>query len=87
MPASLQVNVGGGKYTIMLTGFTLNSFPWTWNGCTMVCNKFSSVPVPWASLVPQMVKNSPAMWETWVRFLGWEDPLQEGTATHSSILA
>ena len=46
MPASLQVNVGGGKYTIMLTGFTLNSFPWTWNGCTMVCNKFSSVPSP-----------------------------------------
>ena len=29
----------------------------------------------WASLVAQMVKNSPAMWETWVRSLGWEDPL------------
>ena len=28
-----------------------------------------------------------AMWETWVRFLGWEDPLEEGVATHSSILA
>ena len=34
-----------------------------------------------------MVKNPPAMWETWVQFLGWEDPLQEGMATHSSILA
>ena len=30
--------------------------------------------------------NSPAMWETWVRFLGWEQPLEEGMATHSSIL-
>ena len=34
-----------------------------------------------------MVKNPPAMRETWVRFLGWEDPLEEGMATHSSILA
>ena len=46
----------------------------------------------WASLVAQLVKNLPAMqeiwvWETWVRSLGWEDPLQKGKATHSSILA
>ena len=34
-----------------------------------------------------VVKNPPAMWETWVRSLGWEDPLEEGMATHSSILA
>ena len=34
-----------------------------------------------------MVKNLPAMWETWVRFLGWEDPLQKGMTTHSSSLA
>ena len=34
-----------------------------------------------------MVKNLPAMWETWVRSLGWEDPLEKGMATHSSILA
>ena len=33
-----------------------------------------------------MVKNLPAMWETWVRSLGWEDPLEEGMATHSNIL-
>ena len=39
-----------------------------------------------ASLVAQMVKNSPAMQETWVQSLGWEDPLEKGTATHSSIL-
>ena len=41
----------------------------------------------WASLVAQMVKNLPAMQETSVRSLGWEDPLVEGMATHSSILA
>ena len=35
----------------------------------------------------QMVKNPSAMWETWVRSLGWEDLLEKGTATHSSILA
>ena len=40
-----------------------------------------------ALLVAQMVKNLPAMQETWVRSLGWEDPLERGTATHSSILA
>ena len=41
----------------------------------------------WASLVAQMVNNPPAMWETWVRSLGWEDPLEEGMAIYSSILA
>ena len=40
-----------------------------------------------SSLVAQLVKNLPAMWETWVQSLGWEDPLEKGTATHSSILA
>ena len=40
-----------------------------------------------ASLVAQLVKNPPAMQETWVQFLGWEDPLEEGMLTHSSILA
>ena len=41
----------------------------------------------WASLVAQMVKNPPVMWETWVPSLGWEDPLEKETAIHSSILA
>ena len=41
----------------------------------------------WASLVAQMVKHLPAMWETWAPSLGWEDPLEEVMATHSSILA
>ena len=40
-----------------------------------------------ASLVAQMIKNLPAMWETWVQSLGWEDLLEEGMAVHSSILA
>ena len=39
-----------------------------------------------ASLIAQLVKNPPAMWETWVRSLGWEDPLEKGKATHSRIL-
>ena len=41
----------------------------------------------WASLVAQLLKNPSAMLETWVRSLGWEDPLEKGKATHSSILA
>ena len=41
----------------------------------------------WTSLVAQLDKNPPAMQETWVRSLGWEDPLEKGKSTHSSILA
>ena len=41
----------------------------------------------WASLVAQLVKNLPAMRETWVQSLCWEDPLEKGKATHSNILA
>ena len=59
-----------------------NSFP---------CPVFPFLGLPssasWASLVTQLVKNPPAMWETWVRSLGWEDPLENGMATHSSIFA
>ena len=47
----------------------------------------SKVPEIGASLVAQLVKNPPAMWETWVPSLGWEDPLEKGMVTHSSILA
>ena len=42
--------------------------------------------VSWASLVTQLVKNPSAMQKTWVRSLFWEDPLEKGKATHSSIL-
>ena len=41
----------------------------------------------WASLVAQLVKNPPVMWETWVRSLGQEDPLEKGKAAHSSTVA
>ena len=41
----------------------------------------------WASLVAQLVKNPPAVQEPWNQSLGWEDPLEKGKATHSSILA
>ena len=41
----------------------------------------------WASLMVQLVKNPPAMWETWVWSLGWGDPLEKGRVTHSSVLA
>ena len=47
----------------------------------------SPLQYSWASLVAQLVKNQPAMWETWIQSLGWEDPLEKGKATHSSILA
>ena len=46
-----------------------------------------SLQYSWVSLVAQLVKNPPAMQETWVRFLGWKDPLEKEKATHSSILA
>ena len=46
-----------------------------------------SLQYSWVSLVTQLVKNLPAMQETWVRSLSQEDPLEKGKATHSSILA
>ena len=49
-------------------------------GCSHTC-------VSWVSLLAQMVKNLPAMQETWVRSLAWEDPLEKGKATRYSILA
>ena len=48
---------------------------------------YYSFQYSWASRVAQLVKNPPAMRETWVQSLGWEDPLEKGKATHSSILA
>ena len=71
------------------------SLPSSWPGCGC-CTLFLHCPffffklliLYWrASLVAQMIKNLPAMWETWVWSLVWEDPLEKGKATHSSILA
>ena len=58
----------------------------TFGNCNCIC-KYHMMLLIWASLVVQMVKNLPAMRETWVRSLGWEDSLEEGMVTHSSILA
>ena len=49
--------------------------------------QFSTHNNIWFLPVSQIVKNLPAVWETWVQSLGWEDPLEKGMATHSSILA
>ena len=46
-----------------------------------------SAEIFWASLVAHLVKNLPAMRETWIRSLGWEDPLEKEKTTHSRILA
>ena len=54
---------------------------------SQVQKKNESVQVPRASLMAQRLKRLPAMRETWVRSLGWEDPLEKEMATHSSILA
>ena len=54
----------------------------------VLCNSITSFPGgSVASLVAQMVRRLPAMWETRVRSLGWEDPLEKEMATHSSTLA
>ena len=53
----------------------------------MVVKSLIYVSDMWASLVVQMLKRLPAMWETWVRSLGGEDPLEKETAIHSGILA
>ena len=58
-----------------------------WGHKEFVMTEATEHIVLWASLVAQLVKNLPAMQETWVQSLGWEDLLEKGTATHSSILA
>ena len=59
-----------------------HSFASMWDECN-----WEVVEHSWASLVTQVVKNMPAIWETWVPSLGWEDHLEKGKATHSSSLA
>ena len=51
------------------------------------CRILTSIPLSGSSLVAQRLNRLPAMWETWVRSLGWEVPLEKEMATHSSILA
>ena len=85
-----------------LNGFMyILGLPWwlNWWRICLQCRRPGFDPwvgkIPWrrerlptrASLVAQLVKNLLAMWETWVWSLGWEDPLEKGKVTHSSILA
>ena len=80
--------------------FVLNNFAIVWlilaNARGLHWSILKKTSSPWffqiyilweASFVVQLVKNLPAMQETWVWSLGWEDPLEKGKATHSSILA
>ena len=59
---------------------------YTFKNMLLQLNSFA-YDLTWATLIAQLVKNPPAMQETPVRFLGWEDPLEKGKATHSSIQA
>ena len=64
------------------------SYPYMTTGKTIALTRWTFVGKgPGSSLIAQLVKNQPAMQETLVQFLGWEDPLEKGKATHSSILA
>ena len=71
---------------------------WAYVGKESACHAGDSDSIPgegigyplqysWASLVAQVIKHLPTIRETWVQSLGWEDPLEKGKATHSSILA
>ena len=66
--------------------FDLHSQPWKCHGACGCVIQFANV-LQWVSLVAQLVKNWLAMWQTWVRSLGWKDPVEEGMANHSSFLA
>ena len=69
----------------------LNNGPWTYDGLTWTMKLSSLIahmsPHMRTSLIAQLVKNLPAMQETWDGFLGWEDPREKEMAIHSSILA
>ena len=58
-----------------------------WSGRSAGAGNGYPLQHSWTSLMVQVVKNLPAMQETWVQSLGWEDPLEKKKATHSSILA
>ena len=60
---------------------------WSFNFSISPSSEYSGLISFRASLVAQLVRNPPAMWEIWVRSLGWEDPLEKELATHSSTLA
>ena len=79
----LERSPGEGKgYLLQYSGLE-KSMDYTVHGVAKSQTQLSF----WASLVAQLVKNLPAVWETWVQSLNWEDPLEKGKATYSSNLA
>ena len=77
-----QLRQNRGVYSLV------DGLRFTWILVLKLCHqKCMSLPSAWTSLVAQLIKNPPAVRETWVRSLGWEDPLEKRRATPSSILA
>ena len=70
-----------------MVSFLAETFKWNMHSLGSTQMVFRGYLTILASLVAQLVKNPPAMWETWVQSLGWEDTLEKGKAPHSSILA
>ena len=88
----MKVMAGLGTVSMKGMGFFEASYSQPPQDCPVALPYLVDVIIPpfgisWASLVAQLVKNPPAMRETWVQSLGWEDPLEKGQVTHSSILA
>ena len=84
----LPLGLDWSIYRHLVAPFTLVTSLLFWHHCSPHLSAPSFVPQKdQVSLVAQLVKNLPAMRETWVQSLGWEDPLENGKATHSSILA
>ena len=84
---NLKLGDGGqGGYKSYVIGLLWELNEWIQSAGTLFVFSKCFISVI-CSLWLQLVKNPPAMWETWVRSLGWEDPLEKGKATHSSILA
>ena len=84
--ANILLNDESLVFSLLLRG-TKKKKVCSYHFCPAIYQRFK--PVHWgkASLVAQMVKCLPAVWETWVQSLGWEDPLEKEMATHSSTLA
>ena len=76
-----------GFMFITLGGRSKKIFLWFMSECFSLAFLWLSSSPLWACLVAQLGKNPPAIWETWVRSLGWKDPLEKGKATHSGILS
>ena len=86
---SINVVVFVFLFYLFLGGIQFNQFPplgVKYYTLTWYIDAYVYTHITWASPVAQTIKNLPTMQETWVKPLGWEDPLEKDTATHSSIL-